>query len=72
MFESICPAEWQGGRRKLCAVLVSKEGIDHEDARATLRDFVRNSQLPQDRIRFAHVYMDVQQQFIESLASSGN
>lgn len=71
MLESVCPAEWQGGRRRLCAVLVSRVGAQHAGARDALRRYARSAQLPTDRVRFAHVYMDVQQQFVQALAAAG-
>jgi DnaJ homolog subfamily C member 16 len=71
ILESVCPAEWQGGRRRLCAVLVTRHGDQHDGARAALRHYIRTVQFPSDRVRFAHVYMDVQKQFVESLAAAG-
>lgn len=55
----------------MCAVLVSRGGDQHAEARDALRRYARSAQLPTDRVRFAHVYMDVQKQFVEALAAAG-
>ncbi|GFN76092.1 Dnaj-like protein subfamily c member 16 [Plakobranchus ocellatus] len=71
VFDELCPLQPKLKKPRLCVALVTKKGEEHEGARTTFRTFASLSSIQPDRVKFAYIYEDVQQNFIKAL-TKGN
>nr|CAG4643131.1 EOG090X049L [Ilyocryptus agilis] len=68
LLNSLCPPEISSPRRRLCAILVTEDGEEDDEAREQLRQFKMQFKYSRDRITFAYIFRDKQSQFIDALA----
>nr|CAG4646961.1 EOG090X049L [Megafenestra aurita]SVE92320.1 EOG090X049L [Megafenestra aurita] len=71
MLDSLCPPESSNTRRRLCAILVTDDLEEDEEAREHLRQFTRQFKFSRDRIAFSYVYREKQVEFLRSLLQDG-
>ncbi len=67
MLDSLCPPESSNVRRRLCAILVSDDRDEDEEAREQLRQFTRQFKFSRDRITFSYVFREKQTEFLRAL-----
>lgn len=68
-FEELCPEEHKVKNRRLCVVLITKKGIEHDGHRDGFRKYSQRSRLADStRVQFAYVYEDTQQDFVRALS----
>lgn len=68
MLDGICPAEWNRPKKRLCVILVTENSGHHDYARQVLRRIAIESTYNPERVKFAYIYKDKQQDFINALA----
>jgi len=68
MLDGICPAEWNRPKKKLCVILVTENSGNHDYARHVLRRIAIESTYNPERVKFAYIYKDKQQDFIHALS----
>nr|CAG4650887.1 EOG090X049L [Simocephalus serrulatus]SVE94169.1 EOG090X049L [Simocephalus serrulatus] len=71
MLDSLCPPESSNVRRRLCAILVTDDLEEDEEAREHLRQFTRQFKYSRDRIVFSYVFRDKQIEFLRTLSQEG-
>lgn len=69
MLDSLCPPEVSSVRRRLCAILVTEDREEDDEAREQLRKFSRHVKFSRDRITFTYIFRDKQVQFLNALAT---
>ncbi|XP_045161432.1 dnaJ homolog subfamily C member 16-like [Mercenaria mercenaria] len=68
-FEELCPEEYKVKNRRLCVVLFTKKGKEHDGHRDGFRKYSQRSRLTDStRVQFAYVYEDTQQDFVKALS----
>lgn len=67
MLDSLCPPESSNARRRLCAILVTDDRDEDEEAREQLRQFTRQFKFSRDRITFSYVFREKQTEFLRAL-----
>uniref|UniRef100_A0A182RVV9 DnaJ homolog subfamily C member 16 n=1 Tax=Anopheles funestus TaxID=62324 RepID=A0A182RVV9_ANOFN len=68
MLDSVCPAEWNRPRKRLCVVLVTENTSLHDGARTVMRKIAHESLFSRERVRFAYIYQEKQNDFICALS----
>ncbi|XP_061497436.1 dnaJ homolog subfamily C member 16 isoform X2 [Anopheles gambiae] len=68
MLESVCPAEWNRPRKKLCVVLVTENTRLHDGARTVMRKIALESLYNREKVRFAYIYQEKQNDFISAFS----
>lgn len=68
MLDSLCPPESSNVRRRLCAILVTDDLEEDEEAREHLRQFTRQFKYSRDRIAFSYVFREKQIEFLRTLS----
>uniref|UniRef100_A0A182MPM3 Uncharacterized protein n=1 Tax=Anopheles culicifacies TaxID=139723 RepID=A0A182MPM3_9DIPT len=68
MLDSVCPAEWNRPRKRLCVVLVTENTSSHEGARTIMRKIAHESAVSRERVRFAYIYQERQNDFIGAIS----
>uniref|UniRef100_A0A182W631 DnaJ homolog subfamily C member 16 n=1 Tax=Anopheles minimus TaxID=112268 RepID=A0A182W631_9DIPT len=68
MLDSVCPAEWNRPRKRLCVVLVTENTSLHDGARTVMRKIALESLFSRERVRFAYIYQEKQNDFIGALS----
>uniref|UniRef100_A0A182J0H4 DnaJ homolog subfamily C member 16 n=1 Tax=Anopheles atroparvus TaxID=41427 RepID=A0A182J0H4_ANOAO len=68
MLDSVCPAEWNRPRKRLCVVLVTENTSMHDGARHMMRKIALESLFSRERVRFAYIYKEKQNDFIGALS----
>nr|CAH0101702.1 unnamed protein product [Daphnia galeata] len=71
MLDSLCPPESSNVRRRLCAILVTDDREEDEEAREQLRQFTRQFKFSRDRIAFSYVFREKQTEFLRALLEGG-
>nr|SVE85425.1 EOG090X049L [Daphnia pulicaria] len=71
MLDSLCPPESSNVRRRLCAILVTDDREEDEEAREQLRQFTRQFKFSRDRIAFSYVFREKQTEFLRALLEDG-
>ncbi|RUS80055.1 hypothetical protein EGW08_012172, partial [Elysia chlorotica] len=71
MFDELCPLQPKLKKSRLCVALITKQAPDHEAARISFREFASSSPIQTDRVKFAYIYEDKQQNFVQAL-TKGN
>ena len=72
MLDSLCPPESSNVRRRLCAILVTDDREEDEEAREQLRQFTRQFKFSRDRIAFSYVFREKQTEFLRALLEGLN
>ena len=72
MLDSLCPPESSNVRRRLCAILVTDDREEDEEARDQLRQFTRQFKFSRDRIAFSYVFREKQTEFLRALLEGLN
>lgn len=67
MMDSLCPPESSYIRRRLCAILVTDDKDDDNEARQQLRQFTRQFKFSRDRIALSYIYSEKQIEFLRTL-----
>lgn len=70
VLESLCPCEWNKPRKRLCVVLVTRASEDHDAHRTAFRTLAQQAGSVYggpERVRFAYIYHDRQEEFVNSL-----
>lgn len=65
--DSLCPAESSITRRRLCAILVTDDLDEDEEARRNLRKFARQFKYSRDRVTFSYIFREKQPELLRSL-----
>ncbi|XP_052895215.1 dnaJ homolog subfamily C member 16-like [Anopheles moucheti] len=68
MLDSVCPAEWNRPRKRLCVVLVTENTSSHDGARTIMRKIALESGFSRERVRYAYIYQEKQNDFIGALS----
>ncbi|XP_035912827.1 dnaJ homolog subfamily C member 16 [Anopheles stephensi] len=68
MLDNVCPAEWNRPRKRLCVVLVTENTSMHDGARTVMRKIALESLFNRERVRFAYIYQEKQNDFICALS----
>lgn len=68
MLDGICPAEWNRPKKRLCVILITENSGHHDYARQVLRRIAIESTYNPERVKFAYIYKDKQQEFINALS----
>ncbi|XP_070072582.1 dnaJ homolog subfamily C member 16 isoform X2 [Drosophila takahashii] len=68
ILESVCPAEWNRPRKRLCVILMTENIPSHDFARLALRDIALNSGYSSERVRFAYMFKERQPAFIKAIS----
>lgn len=68
MLDGICPAEWNRPKKRLCVILITENSGNHDYARQVLRRIAIESTYNPERVKFAYIYKDKQQDFINALS----
>uniref|UniRef100_A0A182W7L1 DnaJ homolog subfamily C member 10 n=1 Tax=Anopheles minimus TaxID=112268 RepID=A0A182W7L1_9DIPT len=68
MLDSVCPAEWNRPRKRLCVVLVTEDTSSHDGARRVMRKIAHESLVSRERVRFAYIYQEKQNDFIGAIS----
>lgn len=68
MLDGICPAEWNRPKKRLCVILITENSGNHDYARQVLRRIAIESTYNPERVKFAYIYKDKQQDFIHALS----
>nr|CAG4641606.1 EOG090X049L [Eurycercus lamellatus] len=71
MLDSLCPPEISSVRRRLCAILVTEDREEDDEAREQLRKFTRTVKFSRDRITFTYIFRDKQTEFLSALSKGG-
>ena len=71
ILNSLCPPDTSHTRRRLCAILVTEDRPADDEAREQLRQFMRNFKFSRERVTFAYIYRDKQDEFLNSLTQGG-
>ena len=66
VFDSLCPPGSARTRKRLCVVLFSSVSPEHEEYRASLREFSRRYKFSPERVRFGYVFVERQAAFVDS------
>lgn len=72
LLESICPAEWNRPRKRLCVILVTENTETHDEAREALRKIALDSGFSSERVRFAYIYQERQSAFVNALSNGAD
>lgn len=71
VLEALCPCEWNKPRKRLCVVLVTRASQDHDVHRGAFRSLAQQAGTVYggltDRVRFAYIYHDRQEEFVKAL-----
>ncbi|XP_041451721.1 dnaJ homolog subfamily C member 16, partial [Drosophila obscura] len=68
MLESVCPAEWNRPRKRLCVILITENSDEHNLARSAMREIALHSRYSVERVRFAYMFKERQPNFINALS----
>ena len=68
MLDSLCPPENSSVRRRLCAILVTEDGEEDDEAREQLRQFSRQVKFSRERVTFTYIFRDKQSEFLSALS----
>ncbi|XP_052865128.1 dnaJ homolog subfamily C member 16 [Anopheles cruzii] len=68
VLDGVCPAEWNRPRKRLCVVLVTENTSLHDGARQMMRRMALESSFSRERVRFAYIYKEKQDEFIGTLS----
>ncbi|KAH8380475.1 hypothetical protein KR009_010915 [Drosophila setifemur] len=68
MLENVCPTEWNRPRKRLCVILITENNKQHEYAKSALREIAVNSGYNLERVRFAYMFKERQQDFIKAIS----
>ncbi|XP_015044383.2 dnaJ homolog subfamily C member 16 [Drosophila pseudoobscura] len=68
MLESVCPAEWNRPRKRLCVILITENTDEHNVARGAMREIALHSRYSVERVRFAYMFKERQPNFINALS----
>lgn len=68
MLDSLCPPEISSVRRRLCAILVTEDRGEDDEAREQLRKFSRQVKFSREKITFAYIFREKQPEFLNSLS----
>nr|CAG4650074.1 EOG090X049L [Sida crystallina] len=71
MLDSLCPPEMSNARRRLCAILVTEDRAEDDEARDQLRQFTRQFKFSRERVTFTYIFRDKQNEFLSSLTQDG-
>nr|SVE75054.1 EOG090X049L [Daphnia dolichocephala] len=71
MLDALCPPESSTVRRRLCAILVTSDREEDEEAREQLRHFMRQFKFSRERITFSYVFREKQAEFLRALLEDG-
>ncbi|XP_032228549.1 dnaJ homolog subfamily C member 16 isoform X2 [Nematostella vectensis] len=66
IFDELCPDERFRSQRKLCVILFTKRG-SHDNEKAALRNFAKDSHFPDDRVHFVYIHEDVQTRIVSAM-----
>ena len=67
MLDSLCPPEMSNARRRLCAILVTEDRAEDDEAREQLRQFTRQFKFSRERVTFTYIFRDKQNEFLSTL-----
>ena len=67
MLDSLCPPEMSNARRRLCAILVTEDRAEDDEAREQLRQFTRQFKFSRERVTFTYIFGDKQNEFLSTL-----
>jgi len=67
MFDQLCPPDASLLRKHLCIVLVTRNIPSHDPYRQALRDYLHDNPLPFDRVQFAYIFAERQEDFLKAL-----
>ncbi|KAL4220901.1 DnaJ molecular chaperone y domain [Mactra antiquata] len=68
-FDELCPQQHRVKNRRLCVVLITKKGKEHDSFRNGFRKYSqRSSFVYNPRVQFTYVYEDTQQAFVKALS----
>ncbi|XP_035780794.1 dnaJ homolog subfamily C member 16-like [Anopheles albimanus] len=70
VLDGVCPVEWNRPRKRLCVVLVTENTSLHDGARQMLRRIALESSFSRERVRFAYIYREKQDEFIGALSQN--
>nr|SVE76936.1 EOG090X049L [Daphnia lumholtzi]SVE77533.1 EOG090X049L [Daphnia lumholtzi] len=71
MLDLLCPPESSNVRRRLCAILVTEDREEDEEARKQLRHFTRQFKFSRERIVFSYLFREKQTEFLRALLEDG-
>ncbi|KAL7021158.1 hypothetical protein ACKWTF_011779 [Chironomus riparius] len=67
MLDGICPMEWHRSKKRLCVILITENSRNHDYARHIIRRIAIESTY-NERVKFAYIYKEKQQEFINALS----
>ncbi|XP_039969011.1 dnaJ homolog subfamily C member 16 [Bactrocera tryoni] len=68
MVNGVCPAEWSQPRKRLCVVLITENNDSHNFARTAFRNIALQAEYSIERVRFAYIFKEKQQEFINAIS----
>ena len=54
--------------KKLCVVLITQESDEHDESRASFRDYASSEQM-RDRVRYTYIFREKQHKFLNALTA---
>lgn len=67
MLDALCPTEVSSFRRRLCAIFITEDREEDDEAREQLRQLTREFKYSRERIAFTYIYLDKQTEFLNAL-----
>nr|CAG4649242.1 EOG090X049L [Scapholeberis mucronata]SVE93548.1 EOG090X049L [Scapholeberis mucronata] len=67
VLDSLCPPESSSVRRRLCAILITDDLNEDEEAQQHLRKFSRQFKFSRDRMTFCYLFRKQQSEFLRTL-----
>ena len=68
MLDALCPTEMSSFRRRLCAIFITEDREEDDEARDQLRLLAQNFKYSRERIAFTYIYLDKQTEFLNALS----
>ncbi|XP_006815097.1 dnaJ homolog subfamily C member 16-like [Saccoglossus kowalevskii] len=67
VFEQLCSLT-SAHSKQFCVILITSDTSAHDEGRAVLRDFVKKSNYPRNKVRFSYIYENTQNAFVKALS----